>query len=276
MRKRKLAGVSVPVVGQGTWQMEGDTRAECVGALRRGLDLGMTHVDTAEMYGSGKVEAIVREAIAGRRDEVYLVSKVLPSNASRAGTVKACEQSLARLGTDRLDLYLLHWPGDFPLEETFAGFEALEKAGKIRAWGLSNFDVDELEQAWSLAGTAIACNQVLYHIEQRAIEHRVIPWCAEHGVPVVAYSPLGQGHFPAPGVGGGVLEEVAERHGATTRQVAMAFLLRHNGMFVIPKAARAAHVEENAAAGDLILRSDEIARIEEAFPRPRSKSLPYL
>ena len=219
-------GVDVSVIGQGTWQMDGRDDAGAIAALRRGLDLGMTHIDTAEMYG--EAEPLVARAIEGRRDEVYLVSKVLPSNASRAGTIRACERSLARLKTDRLDCYLLHWRGGIPLEETFAAFEDLQRAGKIRSWGVSNFDVDDLDEALAISGEGrIACNQVLYHLEERAIEHAVIPWCEKHGVAVVAYSPFGNGHFvSASSPGGRILKEIADAHGATARQVALAFLTR--------------------------------------------------
>src|SRR5512140_3426967 len=186
MERRRFGGAQVPVLGQGTWKLRGK---EAVATLRAGLDLGMTHVDTAEMYGT---EDTVAEAIEGRRDEVFLVSKVLPSNASRKGTVRACEESLQRLRTDRLDCYLLHWPGSHPLEETVAAFEELTAAGKIASWGVRNFDVDDLDELLDVAGEGkIACNQVLYHLQERAIEHAVIPWCGQHGVAVVAYSPFG-------------------------------------------------------------------------------------
>jgi diketogulonate reductase-like aldo/keto reductase len=272
-------GREVPVIGQGTWYIESGDRATAVAALRRGLDLGMTHVDTAEMYGSGASEQVIAEAMAGRRAEVFLVSKVLPHNASRKGTVSACERSLRHLGTDYLDCYLLHWPGPYPLEETFAAFEQLERAGKIRSWGVSNFDVPDLEEALEVAGEGrIACNQVLYHLEERAIEHAVIPWCAEHGVAVVAYSPFGHGDFPRPNTPGGrVLQEIATGHGATPRQVALRFLVRHPSLFTIPKASRPVYVEENGGAGDLRLSDTEIARIDQAFPRgPKPRGLPML
>ncbi len=275
MLKRPLggAGASVPVIGQGTWQMEGDDRAECVRALRAGLDAGMTHLDTAELYGRGKVEEIVGEAIAGRRDEVFLASKVLPENASRSGTRKACERSLRRLGTDRLDLYLLHWPGSHPLEDTIAAFEELTLAGKIRAYGVSNFDEDELERAVAIAGAGrVACNQVLYHLEERAIEHAVLPACERHGVALVGYSPFGSGRFPSPSSAGGrVLAEIARSRGATPHQVALAFLVRRPPLLTIPKAASVAHAIENARAGDLVLGDDEIRRVELAFPRGRAR-----
>ncbi|HEY3187467.1 MAG TPA: aldo/keto reductase [Solirubrobacteraceae bacterium] len=271
-------GVHVPLIGQGTWNMEHDGRTRAVAALRAGLDAGMTHIDTAEMYGRGRVEEMVGEAIAGRRDEVFLVSKVLPSNATFAGVQRACEASLARLHTDRLDVYLLHWPGRHPLEQTIAAFERLVDDGKIRAWGLSNFDVDELEQALAIAGARrTACNQVVYHLEERRIERAVLPWCARHDVAVVGYSPFGSGSFPGPRTAGGrVLAEIARERGATPRQVALAFLVRQPGLFAIPKASAAAHVTDNAAAGDLVLTAAEIRRLDAAFPVARGRGLPTL
>lgn len=267
---------AVSVIGQGTWQLDGRNDAGAIAALKRGLDLGMTHIDTAEMYG--EAEPLVAWAIEGRRDEIFLVSKVLPSNASRAGAIKACERSLARLKTDRLDCYLLHWRGSYPLEETFAAFEELKQAGKIRSWGVSNFDADDLEEALMIAGQGkIACNQVLYHLEERAIEHAVIPWCEEHEVAVVAYSPFGNGHFPSPSSAGGrALKAIADAHGATPRQVALAFLTRRDSVFAIPKASSAAHAADNAAAGDLTLTAAEIARIDEVFPLGRPRGLPMI
>jgi diketogulonate reductase-like aldo/keto reductase len=267
----------VSVIGQGTWYIDSGNRASAVAALRRGLDLGMSHIDTAEMYGDA--ETVVAEAIAGRRDEVFLVSKVLPQNASRGGTVAACERSLARLRTDRLDCYLLHWRGQYPLEDTFAAFERLRGEGKVLSWGVSNFDEPDLDEALAVAGEGrIACNQVLYHLEQRAIEHAVLPWCEAHRVAVVAYSPLGHGHFPGPrSEGGRVLREIAVAHDATPRQVALSFLVRHPCLFAIPKASSPDHSAENAGAGDLRLTDDELARIDEAFPRgPRPRQLPML
>ncbi len=269
-------GRQVPVIGQGTWNMERDDRALAVAALRRGLDLGMTHVDTAELYGDGEVEELVGEAIAGRRHEVFLVSKVLPDNASRRGTVAACDRSLARLRTDHLDLYLLHWPGRHPLADTFAGFAELARAGKILAWGLSNFDERELAAAVAAAAAGevgqVACNQLFYHLEERAIEHAAIPACEERGIAVVAYSPFGSGRFPRrESRGGRVLAEIAAAHDATPRQVALAFLLRLPSLFAIPKASRPEHVAENAAAADLVLGPDELRRIDQAFPRGRRR-----
>jgi diketogulonate reductase-like aldo/keto reductase len=280
MEKRRFGwtGVQVPVIGQGTWKMEDDPSAEALAALRTGLDAGMTHVDTAELYGGGRVESLVGRAIAGRRDQVFLVSKVMPNNASRSGTVRACEASLKRLGTDHLDCYLLHWPGSHPLEETIAAFEELVHAGKIRSWGLSNFDVDDLEEALEIAGPRrIACNQVLYHLRARDIEDRVLPWCVEHDVAVVGYSPFGSGDFPQPqSRGGKVLGEIARAHGATPHRVALAFLIRDPHLFTIPKSARVERVRENAAAAGLRLTPEEVARIEEAFPLRRGRPLPTI
>jgi diketogulonate reductase-like aldo/keto reductase len=267
------SGAAAAVIGQGTWQMEEDERRAAIAALRRGLDLGLTHVDTAEMYGDGAVEEVVGEAIAARRDEVFLVSKVIPRNATTAGTIAACERSLARLRTDRLDCYLLHWPGSHPLAATIAGFERLVRDGKIRSYGVSNFDVGELAQAEALAGPGrIACNQVLYHLGERSIEHDVLPWCEAHGVAVVGYSPFGSGDFPAPtSRGGRVLAEIGAAHGASARQVALRFLVRRPSLFAIPKAGRAAHIEDNAGATRLELSDAEIARIDAAFPRGRRR-----
>jgi diketogulonate reductase-like aldo/keto reductase len=269
----------VSVIGQGTWYAEHDSRSAAIEALQRGIALGMTHIDTAEMYGSGKVEEIVAEVIAGKRDEVFLVSKVLPENASRRGTIMACERSLARLRTDRLDCYLLHWRGRYALEETISAFEQLSRNGKILSWGVSNFDVPDLEEALRIAGAGrIACNQVLYHLQERAIEHAVLPWCEKHGVAVVAYSPFGHGDFPGSHTEGGrILKEIAAAHHATPRQVALRFLVRRPALFAIPKASRAEHAVENAGAGDLRLTAAELARIDDAFPRgPRPRELPML
>jgi len=273
------SGRLIPSIGQGSWYSEQGDRREAIAAFRRGLDLGLTHIDTAEMYGDGRSEALIGEAIAGRRDEVFLVSKVLPHNASREGVRAACERSLKHLKTDRLDCYLLHWRGPHPLDETFAAFEALKQQGKILSWGVSNFDEDDLDEALSAAGPGlIACNQVLYHLRERAIEHAVIPWCERHGVAVVAYSPFGHDDFPAVGSAQGkVLAEIGASHGATPRQVALAFLTRRESVFAIPKAGRIAHVEDNAGALALALSETEIARIKAAFPRGRKPaSLPMI
>ena len=270
MQKRRFGAAErdVAAIGQGTWYIEQAERAVAIAALRRGLDLGLNHIDTAEMYGSGQAETIVGEAIAGRREDVFLVSKVLPNNASRLGTPRACEASLKRLKTDRLDCYLLHWRGQYPLAETIAAFEDLKGEGKILSWGVSNFDEEDLAEALAIAGKGkIACNQVLYHLGERAIEHAVIPWCERHDVAVVAYSPFGQSGFPARNSKGGyVLADVAAAHGANLHQVALAFLTRRPSLFAIPKAARLLHVEENAKAGDVRLSEADIARLEEAFP----------
>ncbi|MBD3162412.1 MAG: aldo/keto reductase [Candidatus Eisenbacteria bacterium] len=279
MRSRAFGptGESLPIIGQGTWRMERDDRIEAIRAIRRGIDLGMTHIDTAEMYGSGRVEELLGEALVERRDEVFLVGKVLPTNAGRERMRIACEGSLRRLRTDRLDGYLLHWPGTVPLEETIAGFEELREAGMIRSWGVSNFDAGDLEEAVRIAGEgAIACNQVLYHLEERAIEHEVIPTCVRHGIAVVGYSPFAGGPLPSPrGEGGRVLAEIAEARGATPRQVALAFLTREDGTFAIPKGSKATHVEENAAAGELDLSPADLTAIDRAFPRgPKPRSLP--
>jgi len=269
----------VSVIGQGTWYLEAAKPTSAIATLRQGLDLGMTHIDTAELYGAGAAEELVAEAIAERRDEVFLVSKVLPQNASRKGTILACERSLARLRTNRLDCYLLHWRGQYRLEDTFAAFEQLQRDGKILSWGLSNFDVADLEEARNIVGDGrISCNQVLYHLQERAIEHAVIPWCEKHGLAVVAYSPFGHASFPSPRSSGGrVLEQIAKAHHATPRQVALRFLVRRPSLFAIPKASSPEHAEENAKAGDFHLTAAEIARIETAFPLdPRRRSLPLL
>jgi len=268
----------VPIIGQGTWNLESSDRKSAIATLRAGLDLGMTHIDTAEMYGSGEAEKIIASAIAGRRDEVFLVSKVLPSNASGRGTIAACERSLTRLNTDHLDCYLLHWRGGSRLEETIWAFEQLREAGKIKSWGVSNFDVDDLEEAWRIAPGQIACNQVLYHLEERSIEHAVVPWCEKHQVAVVGYSPFGHSRgFPgARGKGGRALEEIAVAHQATPRQVALRFLTRRPSMFAIPKASSVAHVTENAGAGELALSDADIAVLEQAFPLGRGRRLPMV
>jgi diketogulonate reductase-like aldo/keto reductase len=254
-----------------------DDRAAAVAALRRGLELGMTHIDTAELYTGS--EELVAEAIAGRRDEVFLVSKVLPQNASRSGAIAACEQSLRRLRTSRLDVYLLHWRGGHPLEETVAAFEQLERDGKIGAWGVSNFDVDDLAELHKIARAGRpVCNQVLYHLEQRGIEHAVLPWCERHDVALVGYSPFGSGRFPsARGAGGQILAKVAAAHGITPRQVALAFLVRRAALFAIPKASSPDHAAENAAAAALSLTDSDLAQIEAAFPLGRPpRALPTL
>lgn len=272
-------GPALGVIGQGTWYLDEARRGDAIATLRAGLDHGLTHIDTAEMYGDGAAEEVVGGAIAGRRDEVFLVSKVLPYNASRRGTITACERSLQRLGTDRLDAYLLHWPGDHALEDTIAAFDELQRAGKILRWGVSNFDLPELEAALAIAGPGrIACNQVLYHLQERAVEHAVLPWCECHGVALVAYSPFGHDDFPAPASPGGrVLADIAAARGASARQVALAFLTRAPAVLAIPKASHPAHALDNAAALGLELSADEIERIDAAFPRgPKPRWLPML
>lgn len=278
LRSFGSTGRKVAVIGQGTWYLEQGVAETAIGALRRGLDLGMTHIDTAEMYGSGAAEELVGAAIGGRRDEVFLVSKVLPHNASRNGTIAACERSLKRLRTDRLDCCLLHWRGSHPLEDTVAAFERLSADGKILSWGVSNFDVDDLDKVRAIAGPGKpACNQVLYHLRERAIEHAVIPWCEENRVAVVAYSPFGHaGGFPGPNTAGGrVLKAIADRHNSTPRQVALRFLTRRPSVFAIPKASTPEHAGENAGA--LNLSDAELAKVDTAFPLgSRPRSLPML
>jgi diketogulonate reductase-like aldo/keto reductase len=279
MRTRPLGkdGPEVPVIGQGTWELERSPRRDVDAALRAGIDAGATLIDTAEMYGDGRVERLVgellRDLLGPRRDELFLVSKVLPENASRRGTVEACERSLRRLGTDHLDLYLLHWLGPHALAETVEAFHELVERGLVRRWGVSNLDEAQLAEFSALAGgDRLACNQVLHHIQERAIEHAVVPWCTAQGVAVMGYSPFGGGpphaEFPAPGSPGrAVLDDVARAHGGTARQVALAFLLERGSTCVVPRSARAAHARGNAAAGDLVLNSEELTRLDRAFPR---------
>ncbi|WP_043713226.1 aldo/keto reductase [Symbiobacterium thermophilum] len=264
------SGERVPVLGQGTWTMGESRRSrrEEAEALRLGLDLGMTLIDTAEMYADGGAEEVVAEAIAGRRDEVFLVSKVLPGNASRRGTIEACERSLRRLRTDRIDLYLLHWRGRHPLAETLEAFAELVRAGKIRYWGVSNFDTDDMEELTGLpGGAAVATNQVLYNLSRRGIEYDLLPWCRERRIPIMAYSPIEQGRI----LENTVLRRVAARHGATPAQVALAWLLRQKDVMVIPKAGRPEHVRENRAALDLELTAEDLAELDRAFPSPTRK-----
>ena len=279
MRTQKFGsnGPNVSVIGQGTWYLDRGDRKSAVAALQRGIDLGMTHLDTAEMYGDA--ELVIADAIVGKRDGLFLVSKVLPSNASRRGTITACERSLKRLKTDRLDCYLLHWRGSYPLEDTVAAFDELIAAGKIRSWGVSNFDTDDLSELLAVAGKGkIACNQVLYHLQERAIEHAVIPWCEKNGVAVVAYSPFGHNDFPsARSKSGEALQAIADAHKVSARQVALSFLTRAPGVLAIPKASRAEHASDNAAAGKLKLGESEIAALDKAFPRgPKPRGLPML
>jgi diketogulonate reductase-like aldo/keto reductase len=264
---RLPSGEAIPSLGQGTWGMAEDPRRrkDEVAALRLGFDLGMTLVDTAEMYADGGAEALVGEAIAGRRDELFVVSKVLPENATTAGTVAACEHSLQRLGTDRLDLYLLHWRGNVPLEETLDAFAVLIDAGKIRYWGVSNFDVVDMIELWKLDGGAkVTTDQVLYNLTRRGIEYDLMPWCRNRYIPIMAYSPIEQGRL----LDHGELKDVAARHNATPAQVALAWVLRQDGVVAIPKASTIAHVRENHAALELHLTREDLASLDRAFPAP--------
>lgn len=264
------SGETVPALGQGTWKM-GDyerKRADEVKALKAGIDLGLTLIDTAEMYADGVAEEVTGEAIAGRRDEIFLVSKVLPSHASHEQTVRACERSLKRLGTDRIDLYLLHWRGGYGLDDTVSGFEALQKAGKIRHWGVSNFDVDDMEELLALGGKAVATNQVLYNLSRRGIEYDLLPWQQRHKVPVMAYSPIEQGRLASHRA----LQHIADTHGKTPAQIALAFVLAQPNVIAIPKAGTAEHVRQNAEAADIVLTAADIAALDAAFPPPKRKS----
>jgi diketogulonate reductase-like aldo/keto reductase len=271
------SGRTIPVLGQGTWYMGEDpaARADEVAALRLGLELGMTLVDTAEMYGEGGAEEVVGEAIAGRRDEVFLVSKVYPHNADRAGVRAACERSLRRLNTDRLDLYLLHWRGNVPLDETLDAFARLKQEGKILDFGVSNFDQDDMQEAAARQhGENLAANQVLYNLARRGIEWDLLPWCRERGIPVMAYSPLESNVADqAPLLGRPQLRAVAEQHGATPAQVALAWLLRQDGVVVIPKAVQPAHVRANRVALELApqLTTEDMATLDAGFPPPKRR-----
>lgn len=265
------SGQTVPALGQGTWQMGDDraARAEELATLRLGLDLGLTLIDTAEMYGDGRSESLVGEALAGRRDEAFLVSKVLPQHATRAGTVAACEASLKRLRTDRLDLYLLHWRGSVPLAETMEGFAALQAAGKIRHFGVSNFDLDDMRTWWKLAGAAqTASNQLLYNLTRRGIEWDLVPWLRERKVPVMAYSPIEQARL----LKRRELVELAQRHGVTPAQLALAWLLAQDGVIAIPKTSRRERVRENAQAAEVTLTADQLATLDALFAPPKGPS----
>lgn len=278
-KKFGLFSDQIPVIGQGTWKTP--LRSEkgwddAVQALRSGVGLDLTHIDTAEMYGSGQAEELVGEAIKGLpRDDLFIVSKVLPNNASYKGTIRACENSLKRIKLDHLDCYLLHWRGSHPLEETMGALEQLVKEGKIRSLGVSNFDVDDLEEAARhLSREKIYCNQVLYNLEHRGIERKLIPYCQEKSISIVGYTPFGQRPVPAATQGAGsVLHKVAKAHGATVRQVMLAFLVRLPGTFTIPKASNLEHLKDNARAGALTLTTDDIAALDEAFPIP-SRDVP--
>lgn len=264
------SGEKIPVYGLGTWMMgESRTkRADEIAALKLGLDLGATLIDTAEMYGEGEAETITGEAIAGRRDALFLVSKVLPHNASRKDTVAACERSLKRLRTDRIDLYLLHWRGGEPLTETLDAFQQLQFEGKIRHWGVSNFDTGDMEELIALpGGDACAANQVLYNLKRRRIEYDLVPWCRARTIPIMAYSPIEQGRL----LNATILTTIAEQHRATPAQIALAWLLRQPDTIVIPKATSPTHVHENRAALDLQLTADDLAALDRAFPPPHRK-----
>ncbi len=264
------SGQKMPVLGQGTWGFgeRGKDRAEEVAALRAGIDLGLTLIDTAEMYGEGGAEEIVGEAIAGRRDEVFLVSKVYPHNASRKGAIAACERSLKRLGTDRIDVYLLHWRGGEKLVDTIAAFETLRRDGKIGSYGVSNFDSDDMEELWRVSGgSATTTNQVLYNLTRRGVEWDLLPWCREHGVPIMAYSPIEQARM----LGSSELKKLAEKRGVTAAQLALAWLLHQDGVIAIPKAGRVDHLRENAAALTITVTKDDLAALDHAFPPPKKR-----
>jgi diketogulonate reductase-like aldo/keto reductase len=265
------SGERVPALGQGTWHMGEDRRraADESAALRLGIDLGLTLIDTAEMYGNGGAEEVVARAAQGLRDKLFIVSKVYPHNASRAGVVAACERSLKRLATDRIDLYLLHWRGSIPLAETLEGFQRLERDGKIRYHGVSNFDRSDMEEWAALkSGDTVAADQVLYNLSRRGPQFDLVPWCGAHQVAVMAYTPLGQGSM----LRNQGLAEIARRRGATPAQVALAWLLRQDGTMVIPKASRPEHVRENRGALDIALTEEELGALDRAFPPPTAKS----
>ena len=269
-RVRLPSGEHVPALGQGTWKMGESARlhADEVHALQLGLDLGMTLIDTAEMYADGGAEKVVADAVAGRRDEAFIVSKVYPHNASRTGAIAACERSLKRLKTDRIDLYLLHWPGNHPIGDTVAAFETLKRDGKIRHWGVSNFDVGEMDELIEAGGQNVAANQVLYNLTRRGVEFDLFPWMAKRKVPIMAYSPVEQGRLAH----NRELSRIAETHHATPAQIALAFTLLRDDVISIPKATALDHVRENAAAADIVLTSDDTAALDRAFPAPRRKS----
>lgn len=277
MKARNIlfCGQSLPAIGQGTWYMgENATRRQQeVAALRAGIERGLTVIDTAEMYAEGGAEKRVGEAIRGLRDKVFLVSKVYPWNAGGKQLVSACEGSLRRLGTEIIDLYLLHWRGGFELAETVEGMQALIAQGKIRHWGVSNLDVDDMQELWSVEGGAgCAANQVLYHLASRGIEYSLLPWCQSRTVPVMAYCPLAQaGRLRSGLLADATVQRIAYEHQATPAQVLLAWVIHHHGVMAIPKAATIAHVEENAAALQLTLTAEDITRLERAFPAPETK-----
>ena len=264
------SGQNVPALGQGTWYMgeNAGERHHEVEALRYGIELGMTLIDTAEMYADGEAEEVVGEAITGRRDDVFLVSKVLPYNASRTGTIEACERSLERFGTDRIDLYLLHWRGRHPLAETIAAFEELQQAGKIVAWGVSNFDTGDMKELFSVTGgQAVASNQILYNLTRRGPEFDLMPWCGQHGIPLMAYSPIEQGRL----LGNRALAEIAAEYSVTPAAVALAWIMRKGNVVAIPKSSNLHHVRDNRKAADLRLSEEQLARLDRAFAPPSRK-----
>ena len=269
-RVRLPDGKTVPALGQGTWKMgeSGPRRSDEVKALRLGLDLGMTLIDTAEMYADGGAEEVVAEAIAGRRDEVFLVTKVWPGNASRSGTIAACERSLKRLKTNRIDLYLLHWPSRSPLSDTVAAFETLKRDGKIGRWGVSNFDVGDMDKLLAAGGAGVAANQVLYNLTRRGVEFALFPWLAERKIPIMAYSPVEQGRLAR----SASLQKIADAHKATPAQIALAFTLLRPDVISIPKATAPEHVRANAAAAEIVLTEADKQALDVAFPPPRRKA----
>lgn len=262
-------GEVVPSMGQGTWKMgeRAERRSDEIASLRAGVELGMTLVDTAEMYGDGAAEVLICEALGDRRDELFLVSKAYPQNASRSRLTGACEASLKRLGTDRLDLYLLHWRGSVPLAETVEAMKALKSAGKIRHWGVSNLDTNDMDQLVAAGGDGCVTDQILYNLVRRGPELDLLPWLAQHKVPVMAYSPVEQGRLTSHPA----LDKVAAQVGATPAQVALAWTLRHDGLIAIPKASSIAHVRENRAAADIVLSDADLATLDAAFPRPADR-----
>jgi diketogulonate reductase-like aldo/keto reductase len=266
------SGRSMPVLGMGTWRM-GETTAQRqkeIAALRHGLELGITLIDTAEMYGEGGAETVIADVIASRRSDVFLVSKVYPHNASRQGTIAACERSLKRLKTDYLDLYLLHWRGSVPLSETLEALQTLQKMGKIRDYGVSNFDLDDIQEASALpGGAAIATNQVLYNLMRRGVEWDLLPWCRKHGIPIMAYSPVEQGRL----LMNRTLQSIAQQRGVTPAQIAIAWLLQQDNVIVIPKASTIAHVEQNRSALDLQLTPDDLSALDATFPPPSKRAV---
>ncbi|MEI9932463.1 MAG: aldo/keto reductase [Rhizomicrobium sp.] len=278
-RKFGSAPSAVSLIGQGTWRIEKNERSEAIQALKRGIDLGMTHIDTAERYGFGVVEEIVAEADGWAAPGGFSGLEVLPDNAAPTNVLRSCENSLRRLKTDRLDCYLLHWRGEVPLIETIGAFEQLKQEGKILSWGVSNFDLPDLEEIASFADPKkIACNQILYHLEERRSEHTVVPWCREHGIAITAYSSFGHEGFPSLTTAAGrVLSDLAQDRGVSARQIALAFLARNHDIFFIPRSTNADHTEENCRSIEIVLTASELERLETAFPQgPRPEILPSI